>query len=128
MRAAVTAMAPMLVVQPLAEATTADTPPHRAASHYLWVMLLARIYEVLSLVCPLCQSQMRIIALITEGSSVRMILECLGESTVPPSIAPARGSPLWELEQAYRQADNDSQWEPAHEPEPVFEFDQRVAW
>ena len=129
-RAAVTALAPMpVVVQPLAEATTADAPPQRAASHYLWAMLLARIYEVLPLVCPLCQSQMRIIAFITEGSSVRKILECMGESALPPKVAPARGPPLWELAQAQRHgADNDPQWESAHEPEPVFEFDQRVAW
>ena len=53
-----------------------------AASHYLWAMLLmellairlgeqttlakslvmARIYEALPLVCPICQAQMRIIA------------------------------------------------------------------
>jgi len=129
LRAAVTAMAPLpVVVQPLAVATTADAPPHRAASHYLWAMLLARIYETLPLVCPLCQSQMRIIAFITEGSSVRKILECLGESTLPPCIAPARGPPLWELEAAHRQAGNDPAWDSAVQPEAVFEFDQRVAW
>jgi hypothetical protein len=78
MRADVTAMAPMpVIVQPPAEATTADAPPHRAASHYLWAMLLARIYETLPLVCPMCQSPMRIIAFITEGSSVREILNHL---------------------------------------------------
>ncbi|MDP2759413.1 MAG: hypothetical protein Q8O64_03270 [Sideroxyarcus sp.] len=61
-----TALAPQpVVVQPLAEATTADTPAHRAASHYLWTML---------------------------------------------------------------QAGNDPQWESSPQPEPVFEFDQRVAW
>lgn len=130
MRAAVTAMAPLPVVAPQpVEATEADAPPHRAASHYLWAMLLARIYETLPLVCPLCQSPMRIIAFITEGSSVRKILEHIGESTVPPKLAPARGPPLWELAQTHRHgADNDPQWESAHEPEPVFEFDQRVAW
>jgi len=104
MRAAVTAMAPLPeVVQPMAEATTADAPPQRAASHYLWAMLLARIYETLPLVCPQCQSPMRIIAFITEGSSVRKILEHLGESTLPPCIAPARGPPLWKLEAAHRR-------------------------
>ena len=129
LRTAVTAMAPLpVLVPPLAVATTADAPPHRAASHYLWAMLLARIYETLPLVCPLCQSPMRIIAFITEGSSVRKILEHLGETSLLPCIAPARGPPLWELAQAHRHAGNDHQWESVPQPEPVFEFDQRVVW
>ncbi|GAB1234115.1 IS91 family transposase [Ferrigenium sp. UT5] len=129
LRAAVTATAPLPVVAPpVVEVTVADAPPHRAASHYLWAMLLARIYETLPLVCTLCQSPMRIIAFITEGSSVRKILEHLGESTLPPKVAPARGPPLWEMEAAHRQAGNDTQWDSRPQPEPVFEFDQRVAW
>ena len=89
MRAAVTAMAPLpVVVPPVVEAAhSEEMPPRRAASHYLWAMLLARIYETLPLVCPLCQSPMRIIAFIAEGSSVHKILECLGESTLPPKVA-----------------------------------------
>jgi hypothetical protein len=72
---------------------------------------------------------MRIIAFITDGISVRKILDHLGESTLPPCIAPARGPPLWELEQAHRhQVGNVPQWDFAPQPEPVFEFDQRVAW
>jgi hypothetical protein len=66
---------------------------------------------------------------ITDGSSVRKILEHLGESTLPPCIDPARELPLWELEQAHRhQAGTDPQWDSASQPVPVFEFDQRVAW
>ncbi|TAJ83082.1 MAG: hypothetical protein EPO42_00730 [Gallionellaceae bacterium] len=84
--------------------------------------------ETLPLACPLCQSPMRIIAFVTEGSSVRKILEHLGESTLPPCVTPARWPPLWELEQAQRQAGNDPEWESASQPKPVFEFDQRVAW
>ena len=130
MRAAVTASVPMPVIVPLpVEATEADAPPRRAASHYLWAMLLARIYETLPLVCPICQAQMRIIAFITDAGTVRKILDHLGESAQPPRIAPARGPPLWELEQAHRhQAGNDPQWDSTPQPEPVFEFDQRVAW
>lgn len=130
LRGAVTALAPLpVVVQPEAEATAADAPPHRAASHYLWAMLLARIYETLPLVCPLCQSPMRIIAFITDGSTVRRILDHLGESSSPPKVAPARGPPLWELELTLRpQAGGAPQWDLAHQPEPVFEFDQRDTW
>ncbi|MCY7308873.1 MAG: hypothetical protein LH632_22630 [Rhodoferax sp.] len=32
-------------------------------SHYLWVALIARIYEVFPLICPMCGGQMRIIAI-----------------------------------------------------------------
>jgi len=95
MRAAVTALAPMSVIAPLpVEATVADAPPRRAASHYLWAMLLmellairlgyqktiakslvmARIYEALPLVCPICQAQMRIISFINDADTVRKIL------------------------------------------------------
>jgi hypothetical protein len=28
--------------------------PQRSPSHYLWAMLIARIYEVFALLCPLC--------------------------------------------------------------------------
>ena len=129
MRAAVTALAPMPVIVPQpVEGTEADAPPRRAASHYLWAMLLARIYETLPLVCPVCQTQMRIIAFITDASTVRKILDHLGESAQPPRITPARGPPLWEAAMASERAGNDSQWDSAAQPEPVFEFDQRVAW
>lgn len=122
-------MAPRpVVVQPVAGATVEDAPPHRAASHDLWTMLLARIYETLLLACPLCQSPMRIIAFITEGNAVRKILDHLGEFTSPPKVALARGPPLWELELAHRQVGNVPLWDSTIQPEPVYEFDQRVAW
>ena len=47
MRAAVTALAPMSVIAPLpVEATVADAPPRRAASHYLWAMLLMELLAI----------------------------------------------------------------------------------
>lgn len=129
MRAAVTAMAAMPVIVPLpVEATTADASHHRAASHYLWAMLLARIYETLPLVCPICGAQMRIIAFITDADTVRKILDHIGESTQPPRIAPARGPPLWEAAMALEQAGNDPEWDMSAQLVPEFEFDQRIAW
>jgi hypothetical protein len=56
LRAAVTALAPEAVaaqpspMQPSGEAP--DEAPHRSPPRYLWVMLLARIYEVFPLTCP----------------------------------------------------------------------------
>ena len=34
----------------------------KTPSHYLWAILIARIYEVLPLICPDCGGQMKIIA------------------------------------------------------------------
>ncbi len=48
-------------------------------------MLLARIYESAPLACPQCGSDMRIIAFVTDGVSVRGILEHIGEPTDPAS-------------------------------------------
>jgi hypothetical protein len=64
--------------------TETDAPPHRAASHYLWAMLLARIYETLPLVCPNCHAPMRIISFITDAGTVQKILDHLGEPTQVP--------------------------------------------
>ena len=69
--------------------------PKRPA-HYLWAVLMARIYEVFPLVCPICGGPMRIIAFITHSADIRHILEHIGAKTKPPRITPARGPPLWD--------------------------------
>jgi hypothetical protein len=71
---------------------------------------------------------MRIIAFINDAGTVKKILEHIGESALPPKIAPARGPPLWESVADFGQAGNDPQWDASVQPEPEFEFDQRVAW
>ncbi len=43
----------------------------RSPARYLWAMLLARIYESAPLACPQCGADMRIIAFVTDGVSVR---------------------------------------------------------
>ena len=130
MRAAVTAMAPVQVTAPppAVAAVTEEAPPHRAVSHYLWAMLLARIYEALPLVCPNCHAPMRIIAFITDADTVQKVLDHLGESTLLPRIAPAHGPPLWEAAMAQERAGNDPEWDMSAQPAPEFEFDQRIAW
>jgi hypothetical protein len=77
--------------------------PKRSA-HYLWALLVARIYEVLPLLCPLCGGQMR--------------------------ITPARGTPLWDEcdVQMGNGVDVESDWDDAPQPTPEFEFDQRISW
>jgi hypothetical protein len=69
--------------------------PKRPA-HYLWAVLMARIYEVFPLLCPICGGQMRIIAFITHSADIRHILEHIGVDAEPPRITPARGPPLWD--------------------------------
>ncbi|MEO8136573.1 MAG: IS91 family transposase, partial [Betaproteobacteria bacterium] len=75
-------------------AATAE-PLHRQAARYAWALLLARIYAVLPLLCPRCGSQMRIIAFITAAVVVRDLLRHRGQPSTPPTIAQARGPPLW---------------------------------
>ncbi len=58
-----------------AEATPTEAPggeeeTKRAASRYLWAMLLARIYEVFPLLCPNCGAELRLIAFVTDSAPV----------------------------------------------------------
>jgi hypothetical protein len=48
--------------------TPEPATPKRSKAHYLWAVLIARIYEVFPLLCPMCGGQMRLIAFITEGT------------------------------------------------------------
>jgi len=66
---------------------------------------------------------MRIIAFITDGSTVRDILVHLREPAAPPRIAPARAPPPW----AAACAEQDSTPNPAIQPAPAYAFDQRIA-
>jgi hypothetical protein len=45
----------------------------RSPARYLWALLLARFYESAPLACPHCGADMRIIAFITDGVSVRRV-------------------------------------------------------
>jgi hypothetical protein len=62
---------------------TADTPP-AAYARYLSAVLRARIYAILPLLCPVCGSEMRLIAAVTEPEPVQRILRHLGEPPLPP--------------------------------------------
>lgn len=64
----------------------------------MWAMLLARIYEVMPLLCPRCGSPLRVISFITEPKVIRKILLHLGQPTEPPPLSPARGPPQEEFE------------------------------
>jgi hypothetical protein len=134
LRAAVTALAPEAVAaQPLPVQTSAEAPdgaPHRSPARYLWAMLLARIYEAFPLTCPQCGTQMRIVAFITETSTVQRTLDHFGEPATPPRIAPARGPPSWEEGQSETIFLDEERFsgDPLVQPAPEYEFDQRLSW
>ena len=102
----------------------------RAPAHYLLAVLIARIYEVFPLVCPLCAGQMRIIAFITHSAEIRHILNHIGVDSQPPHITPARGPPLWEDCDAPVDdgVQGEPDWDLAAQPAPDYEVDQRVNW
>ena len=110
---------------------TPEHAPPKHAAHYLCTVLIARIYEVFPLLCPMCGGQMRLIAFITEGTQIRKILDHIGVDSEPPHIAPARGPPLWD-ECGGAQMDDGAQiepnWDLAAQPAPDFEVDQRISW
>ena len=135
LRAAVTALAPEAVAAPSSALVkpSGDEPneaPHRSPARYLWAMLLARSYEAFPLTCPTCGADMRIVAFITEASTVQRILDHIGEPTTPPRIAPARGPPSWEDEDfggVFLDEDRVT-GDPLAQPEPDYEYDQRQSW
>ena len=58
-----------------------------------WAVLLARICDVLPLLCPTCGSEMKILAFLTEPRVVPGILPHLHLPHKSPHLSPARGSP-----------------------------------
>ena len=66
---------------------------------------------------------MRIIAFVTEAAPVQRILAHIGEPTEAAPIAPARGPPGWN-----EDLEPIPDFELIAQPDPGFEFDQRVSW
>jgi hypothetical protein len=62
-----------------------------------WAVLLARIYDVLPLLCPACGGEMKILAFLTDPPVVSAILLHLDLPHKPPPLAPARGPPQSDL-------------------------------
>jgi len=56
-------------------------------------MLMARIFEVLPLLCPVCHGPLKIISFIHDPLVIDRILSHLDMETRPPPIHPARGPP-----------------------------------
>ena len=82
LRQAVTAMAAAPGPPPAVPNPSPTEPAPQRADRYAWARLLARIYEVFPLLCPLCGGQMQIVAFITEPPTVRAILAHLGDQRI----------------------------------------------
>ncbi len=85
-----------------------------------WARLLARIYEVLPLLCPACRGEMRVISFITDTPTVETILHHLALPYRPPPLTPARAPPQAELDFDQTSAFDPSDPEPLSDPD----FDQ----
>jgi len=68
---------------------------------------------------PRCASS----ASLTQAPALNTILAHLGEPTMPPELARARGPPLWDP-----LAEPASRWHEAPAPLPEFVFDQPLSW
>jgi hypothetical protein len=111
--------------KPPAEAEPKRTSP----AAYLWAALLARIYAVLPLICPVCGSEMRLIAAVAEREPVRRMLRHIDEPALPTPVSPARSPPVAEAfdwDQTAGEARGPG--EVLFEPPPEFQFDQTVSW
>ncbi len=91
-----TSQASSVPLNSLANSVNEEKTPHKIS--FGWAKLIARIYEVLPLVCPKCQEEMKIIAFIEDRPTIQKILNCLNEPTEPPPIASARGPPEMEFD------------------------------
>jgi hypothetical protein len=105
-------------------------PPKRSPAHYLWAVLIARIFEVFLLLRPKCGGQMRLIAFVTEGTQIKKILDHIGVDSEPPHVVPARGPPLWDDcdAQTVEGVAVEPDWDLAAQPSPDYEVDQRTGW
>jgi hypothetical protein len=92
--------------------------------------LIARIYEVFPLLCPICGGHMRIIAFITHSADIRQILDHIGVESEPLKISSARGSPLWDECDTHcgEGTPIGPDWDLAAQPAPDYEVDQRINW
>ena len=108
----------------VAPVDSSEDKPSACPSRYSWARLLARIYEVFHLLCPVCQQEMKIISFITEADVIVKLLTAMDEEPEAPIVAPARAPPLWELADSDQSVDD----EVSVDSIPGDHFDQSVSW
>jgi len=85
------------------------SPPIRRRTPMPWAQLLHRVFFISAMRCPRCSGAMVILAFLSDPPVFTRILRHLRLPTVPPPVAPARGSgagDLWGLNPP-READLD---------------------
>jgi len=70
-----------------------QTAERKRKASRAWAMLLARIYEVLPLICNNCKQPMKIVAFVTHPQTIKTILNAIGEDPQLPSLAKPRAPP-----------------------------------
>ena len=97
------------------------TPASPAPARIRWAQLLARIYDVLPLLCPAC-GEMKVFAFLTYPPVLRAILVHLDLPDLPPPVSSARAPPQTDL-----LLDQTPEFDPTEpEPAPEFTFDQSL--
>ena len=76
-----------------ASATAADATDTRRPLVSLWAIMLAKVYEVLPILCRHCGAEMRPVAVIVDPHSLDRICQHQGQPAGIPKLAPARGPP-----------------------------------
>jgi len=74
-----------------------EPEPPKHSERYTWAMLLARIYDVLPLLCQRCGQAMGLVGFITESTEIRRILSHVGVLVRAPGLSPARAPPQGEF-------------------------------
>ena len=73
-----------------------------------WAALLQRTFGFDVLACPRCQGRMRLLAMVTEPTSITRYLAALGEPTDAEARAPARAPPYWKSRVLRRAAGDEA--------------------
>ena len=74
-----------------------------------WAELLMRTFGIDVLECPKCKGRMKLIAMVTERSSIRRFLTGVGELVDVPERSPSRGPPYWKSVVMRRKATGDAE-------------------
>jgi hypothetical protein len=87
---------PRLAPKPAVPKPTADVPERpRRGAYRPCAELLKRTIGFDVLTCPCCSGRMKLLALVTDPTSVARYLRGIGEPTDVPKRTPARGPPYW---------------------------------
>jgi len=91
-----------------AKADDEPAPKRKRGGYRPWAELLRRTFASDVLECPTCKGKMKLVAMITEPTSIVRFLSALGEPTDVPARSPNRGPPYWKSTVLRRKAPGDA--------------------